>query len=145
MYKRPSGPVLISVIPRKPVARVTAATSFLLSATLSNRPEEDDDTILSLSNLSPVLFSLTSKKYRLPLVISPTNILFLYLSPSFDEFRKAMSVTPIDSNQLKTGSAYLEPGKLKSWDSVILLFRDIGPMTFFHPLLKPGLTTLISS
>jgi hypothetical protein len=30
-------------MPRKPVARVTAATSFLLSATLSDRPEEDDD------------------------------------------------------------------------------------------------------
>jgi hypothetical protein len=30
-------------MPRKPVARVTAATSFLLSATLSNRPEEEDN------------------------------------------------------------------------------------------------------
>jgi hypothetical protein len=29
-------------MPRKPVARVTAATSFLLSAALSSRPEEDD-------------------------------------------------------------------------------------------------------
>ena len=70
VYKRPSGPVLISVMPRKPVARVTAATSFLLSATLSNRPEEEDNDddncwllLLSflLSNFSPVLFSLTSK------------------------------------------------------------------------------------
>ena len=33
----------MSVMPRKPVERVTAATSFLLSATLSNRLEEEAD------------------------------------------------------------------------------------------------------
>ena len=44
----------MSVMPQKPVARVTAATSFLLSPTLSNRLEEeeaDDDRRPLLSSL----------------------------------------------------------------------------------------------
>src|SRR5690242_9688302 len=71
-------------------------------------------------------------------------MLFVYCCPNFDDFRNSMAVTPIVTRQLNIGSAYLDPGKLTRSLAVTLLLA-IGPMALSHPLLKPGLTRLISS
>jgi len=53
MHKYPSGPVLMSVIPLKPEAKINSDSSLSLSATLSFNPIE--------LNFNPVLLSFTSK------------------------------------------------------------------------------------
>src|SRR6187200_1078167 len=71
-------------------------------------------------------------------------MLFSYSFPSFEDFKNSMAVTPIGGNQLNTGSAYFEPGKLIISFSLTWLLEN-GPISSCQPLLKPGLTKLISS
>ena len=44
----------------------------------------------------------------MPVVISPTKIPFSKLGPNAVELKNSISVTPLDSAQLKTGSAYFD-------------------------------------
>src|SRR5215211_7631894 len=99
MYKYPSGPVSMSVIPpENPLPNITAFSSSLLFATKSSKPGIPPRS-------SPLLLPLMVKKYKLPLLISPTNMLYAYSSPRLVELNISISVTPSDLSQLKTGSA----------------------------------------
>lgn len=60
MYNNPSGPVLISVIPPKPVPNIIEDNSCSLSTTRSETP------LSNSSSSRSFLWSLTLKKYRLP-------------------------------------------------------------------------------
>ena len=100
-YRFPSGPVSMSVMPPNPLPKVIADNSSSLSTTRSDKPA----CCWVVSRLIPSLFSFTSKKYKFPLTMSPTKILFVYLSPRFEELKNSISVGATGSAQLKSGSA----------------------------------------